>query len=115
MWMSAFGLLPRQDQGQRGANRSPAKQLGGQLLAQRLVLSRGQSPEVLDWVLRPEQPVEPRPVFCEDSSDRMSWMLDNSVMLRTASVRRGTTQWAGDRETPIPRHVEKGFAHFDRT
>jgi len=70
------------------------------LLAQRLVLSRGQSPEVLDLVLRPGRPAEPRQVFCVDSSKRVIWMLGSSVMLRTVSARKGTTQLAGDRKMP---------------
>ncbi len=66
----------------------------------RLVRSRGQSPEVLDLVLRPGRPVEPRLVFCVDFSDRVIWMPGSSVMLRTVSFRKGITQMAGAREMP---------------
>ena len=60
-------VLKKPDQGRCGANRSPAKPQGAQLLAQRLVRLRGQSPEVLDLALRPERLAEPRRVFCGDS------------------------------------------------
>jgi hypothetical protein len=75
----------------------------------RLVLSRGQSPEVLDLVLRPGQPAEPLQVFCVDSLDRVVWMLGSSVMLRTVSVRKGTTQLAGDRKMPYGKTFWKRF------
>lgn len=44
------------------ANISPVKPRGVQLLAQRLVQLRGQSPEVPDLVLRPGRLAEPRRV-----------------------------------------------------
>jgi|GEM_PF-1458620 hypothetical protein len=61
--MSASVKPPRPDQGRHGASKWLAKLQGAQLLAQRLVLSREQSPEVLELVLRPGQPAEPRQVF----------------------------------------------------
>jgi len=88
---------------------------GGQLLARRLVQSREQSPEVLDLVLLLGRPAEPRQVFCVDSSDREIWMLGSSVMLRTASVRRGTTQLAGDRKMPHRKIYWKRFGLYDKT
>ena len=54
---------------------------------------------------------EPRQVFCVDSSHRVIWMPGSSVMLRTVSVRKGTTQTAGDREMLIAGQVGKDFAH----
>jgi hypothetical protein len=42
-------------------------------------------------------------------------MLDKNVMLRNVSVRRGTTQLAGDRKGPIARYIGKGFALADKT
>ena len=79
------------------------------MLVQRLVLSREQSPEVLDLVLRLGRPVEPRQVFCMDSSDRVIWMLGSSVMLRTVCARKGTTQLAGDRKMTYRKTCWKRF------
>jgi hypothetical protein len=67
-------------------------------LEQRLVQLRGQYQEVLDLALQPERLVEPRLVFCMDSSDREIWIPRSSVMLRIASVKRGISRLAGNRK-----------------
>ncbi len=98
--MSASVWLPRPDQGLREASSWPAKLPGAQLSVPRLVPSRGQSPEVPDLARRQGQPAEPLQVFCMESSDRVVWMPDSSVMLRTVSVRKGITPLAGARKVP---------------